>query len=596
MEVIGDLPGGVLFGRDGTVSNNGVIAATGQTEGFNGLAARWTSSTGWQTLIMNEDIGSDAKDISADGSVIVGIDWNASGPNQAFRWTEATGIEYLQGILQSHYARAVSADGTVIVGSASRFDGTRHTDESFRWTSTTGMVGLGHPLGDFNNYATGISADGSVIVGHFNLTDFVRRSFRWTQDTGMVEIPLAPGLPSHVEFIPSAISGNGSVVLGGVIIWDAEHGTRRLQEVLIHEHGLAAAMAGWAGLEATGISTDGRVLVGSGVNPQGRREAWIANLDQPASANGLPGNFNGDGSVDASDYVAWRDGLGTKHTPHDYGVWKSNFGSQRPAESYGTPVSAANLSSTKELQSFVVDGVTYTQDNLIQPQLVEYVGWPERNNSIIQSPGESVPSPGSRGGLLTHDFQMDSGITNPASATLNFSPPLVNGPGPDLVVFEIARNASEAPDMLQIEINSANRFLASWGPMLSTVDFETHWRDERNPANISELENDVFSQLSKFTGSPVFGMAIDLSEVGVSPLAQTSTIRFRSAGIESFDPVLFMGIRSAGALAGAFNNDRMSQASIPEPTSVALSLFALVLCIACPVGFRLRSDLRCPAP
>jgi hypothetical protein len=40
----------------------------------------------------------------------------------------------------------------------------------------------------------------------------------------------------------------------------------------------------------------------------------------------LEGDFNQNGSVDAADYVVWREGLGTTHTPDDYGVWRAHFG------------------------------------------------------------------------------------------------------------------------------------------------------------------------------------------------------------------------------------------------------------------------------
>ena len=40
----------------------------------------------------------------------------------------------------------------------------------------------------------------------------------------------------------------------------------------------------------------------------------------------LPGDFNGDGLVDAADYTTWRDGLGSKYSSDDYAKWKTNFG------------------------------------------------------------------------------------------------------------------------------------------------------------------------------------------------------------------------------------------------------------------------------
>lgn len=56
--------------------------------------------------------------------------------------------------------------------------------------------------------------------------------------------------------------------------------------------------------------------------------------------DGLPGDFNNDGIVDAADYTRWRDGLGTLYTQADYDTWKSHFGQQRIVGS-GSLASAA---------------------------------------------------------------------------------------------------------------------------------------------------------------------------------------------------------------------------------------------------------------
>lgn len=40
----------------------------------------------------------------------------------------------------------------------------------------------------------------------------------------------------------------------------------------------------------------------------------------------LPGDFNGDGLVDAADYTRWRDGLGAEYDEDDYADWLANFG------------------------------------------------------------------------------------------------------------------------------------------------------------------------------------------------------------------------------------------------------------------------------
>ncbi len=40
----------------------------------------------------------------------------------------------------------------------------------------------------------------------------------------------------------------------------------------------------------------------------------------------LIGDYNGNGTVDAADYVVWRNGLGTTYSQNDYDVWRSHFG------------------------------------------------------------------------------------------------------------------------------------------------------------------------------------------------------------------------------------------------------------------------------
>jgi hypothetical protein len=52
------------------------------------------------------------------------------------------------------------------------------------------------------------------------------------------------------------------------------------------------------------------------------------------------GDFNGDGSVDAADYVLWRKNPGGIYTPDDFNVWRSHFG-----ETVGNGA-GANVSAT----------------------------------------------------------------------------------------------------------------------------------------------------------------------------------------------------------------------------------------------------------
>ena len=58
---------------------------------------------------------------------------------------------------------------------------------------------------------------------------------------------------------------------------------------------------------------------------------------------GLPGDFNGDGSVDAADYTVWRDGLGGEYLAGDYQLWVDNFGATASAASTSVPEPTAAL-------------------------------------------------------------------------------------------------------------------------------------------------------------------------------------------------------------------------------------------------------------
>ena len=69
-------------------------------------------------------------------------------------------------------------------------------------------------------------------------------------------------------------------------------------------------------------------------------------------AGSLPGDFNGNGTVDAADYIVWRNGLGTAS---EYDVWKSHFG--QTAGSAGTiEIGSAAIPEPYSL-SLVVSGL-----------------------------------------------------------------------------------------------------------------------------------------------------------------------------------------------------------------------------------------------
>jgi len=226
--------------------------------GYNGSgnlaqAWRWENGTmmGLGTLSGQPSASSAAYGISGDGSTVVG-----GSDGQAFRWMNGTmaGLGFLPSpfpnepddndendIYLESYASAASYDGNMIVGSSRTFSYLdQDQTEAFRWSSGL-MVGLGDlPGGDFRSYATAVSADGSIIV---------------RQGTG---------LGGEVAFL-----------------WDSLHGMRDLRDVLVGDFGLD--LTGWTLRYVNGVSADGTVIVGTGINPNGDYEAFRAVVPEPSS-------------------------------------------------------------------------------------------------------------------------------------------------------------------------------------------------------------------------------------------------------------------------------------------------------------------------
>jgi probable HAF family extracellular repeat protein len=173
---LGDLDGGDFRSFANGVSADGtVIAGTGTTGVLNvGIEPyRWTQATGMVGLGVT-GIGTD---VSADGTTVVGQDTTASNNRQAFRWTEALGVQHLgdfPGGGVASVAHAVSADGSVVVGQGTDQGTTGVGLVAFIWTQAQGLRRIeavlttehGVDLSDWElTDATGISADGGVVVG-----------------------------------------------------------------------------------------------------------------------------------------------------------------------------------------------------------------------------------------------------------------------------------------------------------------------------------------------------------------------------------------------------------------------------------------------
>ncbi|MFQ5634997.1 MAG: PEP-CTERM sorting domain-containing protein, partial [Gammaproteobacteria bacterium] len=156
------------------------------------------------------------------------------------------------------------------------------TTQAFRWTVGDGMVGLGDlPGGAAQSTAFDVSGDGNVIVG-YSLATAGPEAFRWTAAGGMAGLGDLPG--GAFRSFAHGVSANGSIVVGfaesalgdEAFVWTADNGMQRLADILITRG--AGGFGGWILTNAMSISDDGTTVVGTGINPDGNREAFVANI------------------------------------------------------------------------------------------------------------------------------------------------------------------------------------------------------------------------------------------------------------------------------------------------------------------------------
>ncbi len=266
---------GKAISGDGSVVVGELRTWSGQVRAY-----RWTSSSSTDIGLLPGATKSSAWGVSADGSVVVGVSYGYSPLfTEAFRWTSTggmVGLGYLSGGTDSSWARGISADGTIVVGESISASG----NEAFRWTSATGMVGLGDfEGGKFESHANAVSADNSVIVG-YGYSALGQEAFIYTAGDGMTSIGGG---------YAKAVSADGSVVVGtnsaGAFYWTESGGMQNLKDLLIS---LGADLTAWNGIQqwtltaATGVSADGKTIVGYGYNGSSP-EAWIATIPEPAT-------------------------------------------------------------------------------------------------------------------------------------------------------------------------------------------------------------------------------------------------------------------------------------------------------------------------
>jgi uncharacterized membrane protein len=246
----------------------------------NGQAYRWSEATGLELLSPSEWQWTHTAGISDDGTMMASsVEYGSSDPRVfgPALWTEGSGWTPLDnlypdppydggGDLSFGSGYDISGDGSTICGLAWH---PNYRASGFTWTDDGGIVDLGRPSPDFgSSRASKISADGSTVVGFWeHEVNGSRRPVRWV-DGGAEDLFL--GADTWGESM--GVSSDGSVVVGQVGFEDDPGYGWAIAFVYSDDDGYTdlGIMEGhnpWdGGSNATGVSDNG-IVVGYSGNP-----------------------------------------------------------------------------------------------------------------------------------------------------------------------------------------------------------------------------------------------------------------------------------------------------------------------------------------
>ncbi len=243
--------------------------------------------------------------ISADGSVVVGTATTADGNDQAFRWSaqeRMSELGFLPGGARS-MASGVSADGSVVVGSGDSTSAPSTPLSGFRWVAGKGLNRIEPIPGSYLCTATGVSADGATVSG--TCLTINNEAFRWTPATGSIGLGRfgggsdATSSAAAISFDGAVIVGAGHPVLIGAMAWPASGEAIVIGKLPSDDSASASA-----------VSRDGTVIVGTSRNEaqvptafRWDRQAGMSALGSTAS--GIQGSVAAGVSGDGTMIVGW---------------------------------------------------------------------------------------------------------------------------------------------------------------------------------------------------------------------------------------------------------------------------------------------------
>jgi uncharacterized membrane protein len=265
--------GFVASWASGVADDGSVIGGGGQDSSTAQVLFQWTAQSGMKSFGTNMNFQAPiANGMSGDGSTLVGSATTSTGVMVAIACTKTNGMTKLDdvpGYTTSSMASAVSDDGSAIVGNASSGTG----NAPVLWVSGMTPIVLTDPAAS-DGTASAITRDGKTVFGvTTKISDGTNSAFRWTAAAGMTFF-------GDESSSIAAVSDDGMVAVGreigtnhGAAVYDAA-GVHDVLD-LLDSAGVHDA-DGWMLGAVTGVSADGKTMVGYGTDPGGNSRGWVA--------------------------------------------------------------------------------------------------------------------------------------------------------------------------------------------------------------------------------------------------------------------------------------------------------------------------------
>jgi hypothetical protein len=212
----------------------------------------------------------------------------------------------------------------------------------------------------------------------------------------------------------------------------------------------------------------------------------------------------------------------------------------------------------------------FSYEQLVPATVVDYLSIPNNTAntiSVLATP-DAAPPAGMERLALVADRHLNTGILNPSASspglTVEFARPVVNGPGEDLIIFELTIGTGQTPDPLVVQqpggigmprnILSGNYEVQGVIPAEATPNTFLTTVESSGTTNLTELTSEELT-ISGTTNPKWHAVAVNLSRLGVTEGQSVSAIEILSGDPTRAVDLLFIAGFPYAPLPGDYDGD-----------------------------------------